>query len=173
MSVSWPALRRATPARIGLGRSGNALPTGAQLDFQLAHARARDAVHAALDAERIVAELEALGVETVRLRSMAADRATYLRRPDLGRRLDDASRQLLICRDDEKAGYDIAFVIADGLSATAVNAHAVPLIKAVLDLYGKDPPMIGPVTVVEGGRVAIGDEIGGLLEADLVVVLIG
>src|SRR5215467_14294489 len=95
MSVSWPALRRATPARIGLGRSGNALPTAAQLDFQLAHARARDAVHAALDGDRIVAELEALGLAAARLHSMAADRATYLRRPDLGRRLSAESHQLL------------------------------------------------------------------------------
>jgi ethanolamine ammonia-lyase small subunit len=194
MSVSWPALRRTTPARIGLGRSGIALPTTAQLDFQLAHARARDAVHAALDADRIVAELGALGLDALRLCSMAADRATYLRRPNLGRRLDESSRELLIrhsgkgrnpghgrsssgslgpglCRDDKTT--KIALVVADGLSATAVNAHAAPLIGAVLGLYGQDRPKIGPVAVVEGGRVAIGDEIGGLLDADLVAVLIG
>src|SRR5271163_1723113 len=82
MTVSWPALRQATPARIGLGRSGTALTTAAQLDFQLAHARARDAVHAALDAERIAGELGEMGLEALQLRSAAADRATYLRRPD-------------------------------------------------------------------------------------------
>jgi ethanolamine ammonia-lyase small subunit len=206
MTASWLELRRATPARIGLGLSGTALPTAAQLDFQLAHARARDAVHAALDAERLLAELAEIGLEAVHLRSLAADRATYLRRPDLGRRLDEPSRQILRRhpgegrhpvgrrsnsgslspgrslssgraqrgpggRDDERA--QIAFVIADGLSATAVNAHAVPLIAAVLAGFGKNRPKIGPVAVVEGGQVAIGDEIGGLIDADLAAVLIG
>jgi len=193
----WLALRRATPARISLGRSGNALPTAAQLDFQLAHARARDAVHAALDAERIAAELEGLGLTALRLRSMASERPAYLRRPDLGRRLDQTSRDLLIRHsgegrnpgigrpsggnlapglrrdDDDKRVCDIAFVVADGLSATAVNAHAVPLIAAMFALYGEEQPQVAPVAVVEGGRVAIGDEIGGLLDADLVAVLIG
>jgi ethanolamine ammonia-lyase small subunit len=195
--ISWPALRQATPARIGLGRAGTALTTAAQLDFQLAHARARDAVHAALDAERIGAELGEIGLEAMHLRSAAPDRATYLRRPDLGRRLDVESRQILSQTtvmaglvpaipgeihwdprnksgdDGREKTCEIAFVIADGLSATAVNAHAVPLIKAVLAGFGKRRPRIGPVAVVEGGRVAIGDEIGGLLGADLVVVLIG
>jgi len=157
----WNDLRRATPARIGLGRVGVGLPTAAHLDFQRAHAVARDAVYAALDAEGIVAGLTALGHEPIRLRSEAADRPTYLRRPDLGRRLDPASRAALHDRHRE-----IAFVIADGLSATAVNRHAVKLIEAV-----KLPA--GPVAIVEGGRVAIGDEIGGLLGADLVAVLIG
>jgi ethanolamine ammonia-lyase small subunit len=195
LSLSWPALRRTTPARIGLGRSGTALTTGAQLDFQLAHARARDAVHAALDGERILNELRALGLEATLLRSQAADRTTYLRRPDFGRNLDSRSRHLLIRHSRESrnpreatgqlpldprfrggdgkegATIDIGFVITDGLSATAVNAHAVPLIAAALD--GLDAICIGPVAVVEGGRVAIGDEIGGLLGADLVAVLIG
>jgi ethanolamine ammonia-lyase small subunit len=207
MTVSWPALRQATPARIGLGRAGTALTTAAQLDFQHAHARARDAVHAALDTERTLIELRQLGLAALHLRSAAADRTTYLRRPDLGRRLDDRSRQLLIRHsresgnpgqatnrrpldpspgstrgprggDDETAepethSLQIVFVIADGLSATAVNAHAVPLIETVLAGYGENRPTIGPVAVVEGGRVAIGDEIGGLLDADLVAVLIG
>jgi ethanolamine ammonia-lyase small subunit len=191
--IAWRALRQATPARIGLGRAGVALPTAAQLDFQLAHARARDAVHAALDAERIAAEVEALGLGAVRLRSQAVDRLTYLRRPDLGRRLDQGSREFLVRHSresgnpsqaaepsplgprlrggDEKVENLIALVIADGLSATAVNAHAVPLIRAALP--GLGPLRIAPVAVVEGGRVAIGDEIGGLLDADLVAVLIG
>jgi ethanolamine ammonia-lyase small subunit len=136
-----------------------------------------------------------LGLAALRLRSQAHDRATYLRRPDLGRRLDAPSRQQLVrhsCKGgnpeqaterqpldprlrggDGKRATHIAFVIADGLSATAVNAHAVPLIEVVLDLYGENRPVIGPVAVVEGGRVAIGDEIGGLLGADMVAVLIG
>src|SRR5580658_5463285 len=94
--MNWLELRRATPARIGLGRSGVALPTAAQLDFQLAHARARDAVYAALDAERILADLRGMRLEALSLRSAAADRPTYLRRPDLGRRLDADSRQVLV-----------------------------------------------------------------------------
>lgn len=190
----WPELRRATPARIGLGRSGTALPTAAQLDFQLAHARARDAVHAALDTERILAKLAQLRLEVLPLRSQAADRLTYLRRPDLGRKLNAESRQILLRhsgesrnpesrvssggglglglrRNDARQSASIAFVIADGLSATAVNAHAEPLIAAALPrLAGW---RIAPVAVVEGGRVAIGDEIGGLLNTDLVAVVIG
>ncbi|HWD57397.1 MAG TPA: ethanolamine ammonia-lyase subunit EutC [Stellaceae bacterium] len=199
MTAGWLELRGATPARIGLGRSGAALPTAALLDFQLAHARARDAVHAALDAAGIVAELSGLGLQALHLRSQAPDRPTYLRRPDLGRRLDEESRETLRCqageggnplghraskesvvpglRRDDKTTQGaartpvIAFVIADGLSATAVNAHAVKLIAAALPKLGT--ARIAPVAVVEGGRVAIGDEIGGLLGADLAVVLIG
>jgi ethanolamine ammonia-lyase small subunit len=170
--MSWPALRQATPARIGLGRAGTALTTAAQLDFQLAHARARDAVHAALDTERLLGALGALGLEALHLRSAAADRLTYLRRPDLGRRLDDASRRLLL-RGNDEGRTQIAFVIADGLSATAVNAHAVPLLAAVLEGLGESLLRLGPVALVEGGRVAIGDEIGGLIGADLVALLIG
>jgi len=168
--VSWPRLGRATPARIGLQRTGTALTTADHLDFQLAHARARDAVYAQLEADRIVAELGEIGFEAIRLRSAATDRLTYLRRPDLGRRLDGDSRQLLAERS--RAAAEVAFVIADGLSATAVNTHAVALLKAVSNLLAAGT-RVGPVAVVEGGRVAIGDEIGGLLEADLVAVLIG
>ncbi len=160
-AVQITDLRRATPARIALGRSGVALPTAAHLDFQRAHALARDAVYAALDVEGIAAGLSGLGMEPIRLASLAADRATYLRRPDLGRRLDGSSREALQDRH-----VQIAFVIADGLSATAVNRHAVPLIRAL-------KPSPGPVAIVTGGRVAIGDEIGALLGADLVAVLIG
>lgn len=170
-ALTWTALRRATPARIGLGRTGAALTTAAHLDFQIAHAQARDAVYAALDGERLVADIRALGFEAISLRSAAGDRPTYLRRPDLGRRLDGPSRQLLAQRPP--ARIEIAFVIADGLSATAVNTHAVALLEAVLTSFGEPPPAIGPITVVEGGRVAIGDEIGGILGADLVAVLIG
>jgi len=171
--MSWLDLRRATPARIALGRSGTALPTAAQLDFQLAHARARDAVHATLDVGRIVADLRGLGLEALPLRSQAAERATYLRRPDLGQKLSEASRQTLTKpgHDDKKQGCDVVFVVADGLSATAVNAHAVALITGMLPrLTGLK---LGPVAVVEGGRVAIGDEIGGRIGADLAAVLIG
>jgi ethanolamine ammonia-lyase small subunit len=169
--LSWPNLRRTTPARIGLPRTGTALTTPDHLDFQLAHARARDAVYTKLDVERIVRELAETGVKAICLHSAAADRLTYLRRPDLGRRLDEHSRQLLAERP--AVTTDVVFVIADGLSATAVNAHAIALLRAVLVQPGIVGLQFGPVVVVEGGRVAIGDEIGGLLEAELVAVLIG
>jgi ethanolamine ammonia-lyase small subunit len=169
-ALSWSALRRATPARIGLGRSGAGLPTAAHLDFQLAHAQARDAVHAVFEPARIAADIEALRREAVLLRSAAGDRLTYLRRPDLGRRLAVQSHEILAVRPP--AAIDIAFVIADGLSATAVHAHAAALLRATIARLG--PALrIGPIAIVEGGRVAIGDEIGGLLGADMAVVLIG
>jgi len=169
-ALSWPALRHATPARIGLGRRGAGLPTAAHLDFQLAHARARDAVHAPFDAKTVAARVRDCGLEPILLRSAARDRLIYLRRPDLGRRLDTESRERLIARP--KSPIDIAFVIADGLSATAVHAHAGALLAATLDRL--DPALcIGPVAIVEGGRVAIGDEIGGILGAALAAVLIG
>ena len=167
--AGWPELRRATPARIGLGRSGMGLPTAAHLDFQRAHALARDAVNAGLATERLLTELADAGLAALALRSEAADRATYLRRPDLGRRLDAASRETLAALP--AAHPEIAFVIADGLSAEAVNRQAVPVLRAALARLG--PVSIAPVALVEGGRVAIGDEIGGILGAELAAVLIG
>jgi ethanolamine ammonia-lyase small subunit len=169
-ALSWPALRRATPARIGLGRSGAALPTAAHLDFQLAHALARDAVHAVFDPALIAAALKRSGLEPLVLHSAANDRAIYLRRPDLGRRLDAASRAILAALPPNP--IDIVFVIADGLSATAVHAHAGALLQATAARLG-GALRIGPVAIVSGGRVAIGDEIGGILGADLAAVLIG
>lgn len=167
----WPNLRRATPARIGLRRTGTAIATTHHLEFQLAHARARDAVYAALDVPGIVAGLAEIGLAALPLHSAATDRPTYLRRPDLGRRLDENSRQMLTTTAPPSG--EILFVIADGLSATAVNAHAVPLIRAVLAQSEAVMPPAGPVAIVEGGRVALGDEIGGLLGVSLVAVLIG
>jgi ethanolamine ammonia-lyase small subunit len=170
-ALPWSALRPATPARIGLGRFGAGLPTAAHLDFHLAHARARDAVHALFDPARIAADLQRCGLDLLLLRSAAGDRATYLRRPDLGRSLDPEARALLVARPC--VPIDLVFVIADGLSAGAVQAHAVPLVGAVMARLREAGLRIGPVAVVTGGRVAIGDEIGGLLGADLACVLIG
>jgi ethanolamine ammonia-lyase small subunit len=154
-------LRQFTPARVGLGRTGHSLPTAELLRFQLDHARARDAVYEELDAP-------SLGVPHLLLHSAAPDRATYLRRPDLGRQLSEASRALLA-----KGDYDAAFVIADGLSAPAVHRHAVPLLEAVSALLAAENWRLAPLTVVLQGRVAIGDEIGERLGAGLVAVLIG
>ena len=156
-------MRLATRARIGLGRAGDAMPIRDVLEFQHAHAKARDAVHTRLDTETLKAEIEGLVIE---LRSAAETREIYLRRPDLGRQLHQNSAAALTT-----GGYDIAFVIADGLSATAVMKNAVPMLKAaVARLPGLT---IAPIIIATQARVAIGDEIGERLGARLVAVLIG
>ncbi|MEK9969786.1 MAG: ethanolamine ammonia-lyase subunit EutC [Ferrovibrio sp.] len=158
----WARWRGTTKARIGLGRSGDALPTAPLLEFQAAHSRARDAVHGAADFEALTAALAPHSV--IRVHSQAADRATYLRRPDLGRRLDPAS--IL-----KPGSYDLALVIADGLSARAVNSHAATVAKLCLE---KLPGWrIAPIVLAEQARVALGDEIGEKLHAATVAVLIG
>jgi ethanolamine ammonia-lyase small subunit len=160
----WSALRRHTPARIALGRAGDSLPSARLLEFYLAHARARDAVHQAVDFERLAAELA--GIETIRVRSAAPDRARYLQRPDLGRRLDADCRDLLV-----QGEHDAAFVIADGLSARAVQEHSSATLREILGhLRGW---RVAPVVLASQGRVALGDEIGHRLGARMVAVLIG
>ncbi len=173
----WDGLRRFTDARIALGRAGHSLPTAAHLAFQLAHAQARDAVHLPFDVQGVADELRALGLEVLQLHSAATDRATYLQRPDLGRRLDERSRRELAGRRVARAAarFDLAFVVADGLSALAVHSHAAALLAALMVRLRADPAgwTVAPAAVVEQGRVAVGDETGEALDADLVVVLIG
>ncbi len=170
----WTRLRGLTPARIGLGEAGGSLTTEAHLSFQLAHARARDAVHERLDAPALVARLAALGLEAVLLRSAAPDRITYLQRPDLGRRLDPESRERLAAlAPDRGAGPDLCLVIADGLSARAAERHAPAVVAALAPRLAAGGWRLAPVAVVEQGRVAIGDEIGALCGARLVAVLLG
>ena len=160
----WPMLRRHTAARIGLGRAGDSVPTARLLEFESAHARARDAVHAAVDFAAITARLGDL--PTIPVRSAAPDRAIYLQRPDLGRRMRPECTGLL-----EPGAYDVAFVIADGLSARAVQDHAAAtLLAAIARLPGW---RIAPVVLATQARVAIGDEIGERLGAAFVVVLLG
>jgi ethanolamine ammonia-lyase small subunit len=166
-------LRALTPARVGLGRSGVSQLTRDVLSFQLSHAQARDAVHAGLDATALMEVISGLnslnGARVVRLHSAAADRAEYLQRPDLGRRLDESSNRVLAEHADGEA--EVALVIADGLSARAAERHAAPLLDQLLPrLAGRN---LGLVCIVEQGRVAIGDEIGQMLRARLSVVLIG
>ncbi len=164
----WTALRRYTPARIALGRAGSALPTGELLRFGLAHARARDAVHAALDAKRLAGELHALGLAPAIVHSAAPERETYLRRPDLGRRLDAESARSLASVQPRP----IALAIEDGLSALAIERHAVPLVRALIALAPQRWAG-APAAIALQGRVALGDEIGERLGAQLVAVLIG
>jgi ethanolamine ammonia-lyase small subunit len=168
LATRWRAL---TQARVGLGRTGVSLETRDLLDFQRAHAQARDAVHSRLDAVALAVELErATQFEVLRVCSACTDRTIYLQRPDLGRRLDDASRETIATLADG-ADYELIVIFADGLSALAVERHAVPLMKELLPLLAGWS--IGPIVVVEQGRVAIGDEIGLALKAHISVVLIG
>lgn len=169
----WLALRQFTAARIALGRAGVSQPTAAQLDFQMAHAQARDAVHRELDAAALAAALTALPgmAPALLLHSAAPDRATYLQRPDLGRRLDDASRAALGAAP--RAPGDIAFVIADGLSALAIEQNVAPFLAVLLARLAQDDWTIAPPVIVREGRVAVGDEVAQLLGARVVVVLVG
>jgi len=167
----WHQLRQLTPARIALGRAGTSLPTDAQLDFQFAHAQARDAVHLALDSEALMGQIRNHALDCLRLRSAAADRQVYLQRPDLGRRLDEASAALLTQRAGE--GCDLAIVIADGLSALAVQRHAMPMALKIAEHCRSEAWSLGPISVVEQGRVAVADEIGERLGARMVVILLG
>jgi ethanolamine ammonia-lyase small subunit len=165
---NWAGLRRMTAARIGLARSGASLATAPLLEFKLAHARARDAVHAPLDQARLVADLEGLGAPMRAAASAAVDRQTYLMRPDLGRRLaPDAATALAA----DAGQYDVAIVICDGLSARAVQTHARPVLAKLLPLL--QGVRIAPLVVVLHGRVAIGDTKTTLLGADCAAVLIG
>jgi len=165
----WRRLAALTPARIGLGRAGPGLPTREVLAFALAHARARDAVHTPLDAERVTAQIAALGLNTVTVDSAAPDRATYLRRPDLGRTLSPACRAILVAGEP----IDLALVVADGLSSAAVQAHAAATVAAFLPHARRAGWRLGPVVVVRQARVAIGDEIGQAQGARAVAVLVG
>ncbi|MDQ1831210.1 ethanolamine ammonia-lyase subunit EutC [Massilia scottii] len=171
LSNPWQALRGLTQARIALGRSGVSVPTSAQLDFQLAHARARDAVHMALDAGTLAAALSGNGLACVAVHSVCPDRATYLQRPDLGRVLDAPSRAALTAA--APASCDLALVIGDGLSALAIEQNAQPFLAALLARLQQEQWSVGPIVIASQARVAIGDEIGQLLNARAVAVLIG
>ena len=184
----WASLRQFTDARIALGRSGVSLPTAAQLAFQLAHAQARDAVHIALDAPALAEALHAAWPEApppcLLLHSAALDRNHYLQRPDLGRRLDAASVALLegLYRPAGSLGdsagegarpYDLALVVADGLSALAIAQNAVPFLTALHSRLQADGWRVAPLCIAQQARVALGDEVGERLGAKAVVVLIG
>lgn len=163
---TWRQLKRFTQARVALGRAGSSLPTEALLDFELAHAKARDAVHAKLNVNGIERELAALGLASMRVHSAARDRAEYLRRPDQGRTLE-VSEPVARCPDP----LELLVVIADGLSAAAAERHACPIIRLL------QPKLtswqVGPVIIAEQARVALGDELGERFGARIVVVIIG
>jgi ethanolamine ammonia-lyase small subunit len=164
----WDALRRLTAARIGLKRSGASLATAPLLAFQLAHARARDAVHEALDHARLEHDLASLGLPILTVASQANDRAQFLMRPDLGRQLSAEAECMLAAK---KGSYDIAFVVSDGLSAGAAQRHAAPLLAEIIPVL-KDWH-IAPLVIVRLGRVGAGDAVAAALNATSVVILLG
>lgn len=188
----WSALRRFTDARIGLGRTGISLPTDKLLEFQLSHAKARDAVHLPLnipefldDFKKLPLELELFsrnhakglfqeGIEPILLHSQAIDRDTYLKRPDLGRRLNQSSRETLQHTQIDTTP-DIAIAIVDGLSSVAIKKNAINFIQMLARelVHDEQEWILAPFTLVEQGRVAVGDEIGELLNTKVILVLIG
>ena len=170
----WDALRAHTAARIAPGRAGLAMPTQAHLALGLAHAQARDAVHVALDAEALAPDCAAaLGTEVLHVQSAAADRAAYLRRPDLGRGLDAAS---MACLADWRAAHpephDLLVVVGDGLSSLAVVRHAEPLLRAIR-AGCPEGWRLGPLVIATQARVALGDDIGARLGSPLVAMVLG
>lgn len=169
----WQAWRAATPARLALGRAGAGMPTDETLRFGWAHAMARDAIQAPLDVAALMATLRGQGWELAQVRSRATDRATYLRRPDLGRQLDvDDSQRLRALRQDAATPPQVCLVIGDGLSSLAAQRHAAPLLaalKARLPLATR----FAQVVIATQARVALGDEIAEALNAQLVVMMLG
>jgi ethanolamine ammonia-lyase small subunit len=167
----WAKLAGITPARLALGRAGSALPTAQVLALAIAHARARDAVHAGLDATLLTEQLQGLGQEVVEVESAASSRDIYLARPDFGRRLSPVSRERLEAL--RRPAPDVSLIIADGLSATAVHETAGALLRDLLPILQNRGYALSPVVLARQARVALGDEIGDLLGSRMTVVLIG
>src|SRR3979411_384722 len=170
-SRSMRDLRDLTPARVGLGRAGASMPTEALLEFTLDHARARDAVHAAFDVPAMISGLSDLGLAAFEVCSRAGNRKDYLRRPDLGRTLDQASQHLLAGHSGSPC--QLAIVVGDGLSPRSVNSHAIELVRNLIPRLAIERIEIGYAVVASGARVALGDEIGAILGARMIVMLIG
>jgi len=166
---AWASLRQFTAARIALGRTGVAVPLQEALHFKLSHAHARDAVYSLLQAETLATACNQLQLPVYQLYSKAANRSEYLQRPDLGRQLEEASAKQLL----DSVPHDIAIVLADGLSATAINHNAIPLLQLLIPRLSEAGFSLAPIVIVQQARVAIGDTIGSLLQAKLVLVLIG
>ena len=169
ISNSWDSLKQFTPARIALGRAGISLTTRASLDFQLAHALARDAVNIPIDFSELGLGLSLMGLESLTLNTQAENQQHYLQRPDLGRMLSDSALACLQQSTPHLA--DAVIVVADGLSSKAIDHHALPFLTLLLpQLQGY---RLAPVCLVKHGRVAIGDAIAEHYAARLCIVLIG
>lgn len=170
ISDSWESLKEFTAARIALGRAGDSIPMPESLKFKLAHAHARDAVYSALNTEALIAELGFLDSPLLHLNSCATTRQIYLQRPDLGRLLDDQSTSLV---NKNIIPSDICIILADGLSANAINNNAVDLLKALIPLLKAMNYRLSPICLVEQARVAIADPIAHGLQSKLSIILIG
>ncbi|HKN03422.1 MAG TPA: ethanolamine ammonia-lyase subunit EutC [Buttiauxella sp.] len=168
---AWTVLRAFTDARIAIGRSGASLPTKEVLNFGLAHAQARDAVHQPFHSDEIGKELAEMGLPTLTVKSAAQDRHIYLNRPDLGRKLDDESRAML--QTSNIGSYDLLLVIGDGLSSHAVHRQSVALIRELLPYLNTLGLTLAPVVLAHQSRVALGDDIGEILNCKAVAMLIG
>ena len=171
MNDPWSALRRFTQARIALGHAGHAVPTAALLDFQLAHAEARDAVHLPWDIDGFADQVRGLGAEVLLLETPVASRDEYLRRPDLGRTLSRASRERLGKLSSHTV--DVALIVTNGLSSAALERHGFSLVQAILDGYRSRQLRVAPVALVANGRVALLDEIGSAVGAKVAVIVVG
>jgi len=165
-----PSLRQWTDARVALGRAGGSVPHKGLLDFRLAHARARDAVHLPFDPVALALELEPFGLSLLLAPSQAPDRATYLQRPDLGRQLSEEGRERLIAARPPD-GCDLVIIVADGLSAAAAHRQVVPLLAALLPQFASWS--LGPLVIAPFARVALQDEIGAALGARAALILLG
>lgn len=163
-------LKEFTAARIGIGRSGTSIPTKQSLAFKLAHAHARDAVYSRLDIDALSADIKQFDLPVILLHSKAGNRAEYLQRPDLGRKLKKSSANQL---KEYTGDYDVSIIIADGLSAAAINENVIGLLDHLIPLFTAAKLKLAPVCFVEQGRVAVSDKIAHLLNAKLSIILIG
>jgi ethanolamine ammonia-lyase small subunit len=168
----WHRLRQLTPARIALGRAGGSLPTRELLDFQLAHALARDAVHQPFDTAQLARDLDGLGQPIIHLTTAVTDRQTYLLRPDLGRTLSEDSRQRLAALP-KADGVDLSITLSDGLSALAAQRQIPSLLAQFLPLLRSGGFTLAPLTIVPFARVALQDPIGQALGARVSLILLG
>lgn len=171
---AWGKLKELTDARIALGRVGCSVPTAPLLAFQLAHAQAKDAVLQGLDVEKLTEQLQHQAVDILHIESCATDKALYLKRPDLGRNLSDSAReQLQNYQTTHTQNKDVLIVIGDGLSARAIEENAVALIESLLQVFQEQGWSVAPLVIAQGSRVALGDEVAEILQADMLVMLIG
>jgi ethanolamine ammonia-lyase small subunit len=169
-SESLIALQEFTAARIAIGRAGTSIPLKRSLEFKLAHAHARDAVYSELDVPQLTESLKQFNLPVVHLHSMAGYREQYLQRPDLGRKLNEASATELA---DHHIQADVVIIIADGLSATAINKNAIGLLAVLIPMLQDANFSVADICFVEQARVAIADEIGGAMKAKMSLILIG
>lgn len=167
----WASLKAFTTARIALGRTGTAIPLKEVLNFRLAHAHARDAVYSSLSVNALHEQLQSFHLPILLLHSKAVDRQEYLQRPDKGRQLDAESA--LTVKNAGHQGRDLAIILADGLSATAINMHTKPLLEILIPLLKQAGISLAPISIIQQGRVASGDETGALLNVRITLMLIG